>query len=56
MPGGNHISRQYRRFNAKLPELCGRLQLRRSEMTFNDFANIATDWVTTQSVSGIKIS
>lgn len=45
MPGGAHISRQYRRFKSALPALCRELKLRPAEMTFNDFANIATKWL-----------
>ncbi len=45
IPGGAHIYRRYRRFNAALPSLCRSLDLKTSEMTFNDFANIVTSWV-----------
>jgi hypothetical protein len=45
MPGGAHIDRQYRGFRAELPTLCRQLQLRPSEMTFNDFTNIVTEWL-----------
>jgi hypothetical protein len=48
MPGGNHINRQYDRFKRSLPKLCGKLKLRPSEMTFNDFTNIVTNWLTAQ--------
>jgi hypothetical protein len=45
IPGGAHVYGQYRRFNAALPSLCRSLKLKKSEMTFNDFANIVTSWV-----------
>jgi hypothetical protein len=45
IPGGAHINRQYGRFKSELPSLCQRLKLKRSEMTFNDYANIVTAWV-----------
>ncbi len=45
IPGGAHIYRQYGRFKRELPSLCQRLKLKRSEMTFNDYANIVTAWV-----------
>jgi hypothetical protein len=49
LPGGDHIGDQYRRFKTELPQLCGRLKLNPREMTFNDFAYIATDWLAAQS-------
>jgi hypothetical protein len=45
IPGGAHIHHQYKRFKRKLPSLCQTLKLKRSEMTFNDYANIVTAWV-----------
>lgn len=47
LPGGTLIFRRYAEFNRKLPALCKELGLRRSEMTFNDYANIVTSWVAT---------
>jgi hypothetical protein len=45
MPGGSEICRQYARFDAQLPVLCRELRLRPAEMTFNDYTNIATEWL-----------
>jgi len=45
MPGGREIHRQYRRFERRLPELCRRMKLALSEMTFNDATNIAAEWL-----------
>jgi hypothetical protein len=45
MPGGSEISRQYRKFVRRLPVLCHELGLRPTEMTFNDFTNIVTEWL-----------
>lgn len=45
IPGGAHIFRQYMRFKTELPSLCRALKLKRTEMTFNDYANIVTAWV-----------
>jgi hypothetical protein len=45
IPGGDYIYRQYAKFNSELPALCRSLRLRKSELTFNDFANIVTNWV-----------
>jgi len=45
IPGGAHIYRQYLRFNAALPSLCRHLKVRKSELTFNDYANIVSAWV-----------
>jgi hypothetical protein len=46
IPGGAHIERQYGRFKRALPKLCRELHLKQREMTFNDFTNIATKWLT----------
>ncbi len=45
IPGGAHLYRQYRRFKRELPVLCRQIELRDTEMTFNDYANIVTAWV-----------
>ena len=45
LPGRAEILRQYRGFNAALPALCRQLRLRRTELTFADFINIATEWL-----------
>ncbi len=45
IPGGNQIERDYRRFKSRLPALCRKLRLQRSEMTFNDYSNIVTEWL-----------
>jgi hypothetical protein len=45
LPGGSEINRQYAGFKSKLPILCRRLRLNRTEMTFNDYTNIATEWL-----------
>jgi hypothetical protein len=45
IPGGEHIYSQYQRFNGELPLLCRRLKLKKSELTFNDYTNIATSWL-----------
>jgi hypothetical protein len=48
MPGGGEIHRQYKRYISRLPVLCRKLQLKPTEMTFNDFTNIATEWLKTE--------
>ncbi len=48
MPGGREIHRKYRKFRARLPALCRELRLRPTEMTFNDFTNIALEWLKTE--------
>jgi len=45
IPGDDYIYRQYAKINSELPALCRSLRLRKSELTFNDFANIVTNWV-----------
>lgn len=46
MPGGILIGRRFRTFKTELPTLCRKLQLRTSEITFNDYSNIVTNWLT----------
>ena len=43
--GGQLIARRYKRFRRRLPKLCKLLGLQVSELTFNDFTNIATAWL-----------
>jgi hypothetical protein len=45
IPGGALIGQRYRKFKGELPTLCKKLQLRRSEITFNDYSNIVTTWL-----------
>jgi hypothetical protein len=45
LPGGSEISRLYARFNLQLPAVCRKMKLKRAEVTFNDFTNIATEWL-----------
>lgn len=45
LPGGAEIHRQYLLFRKALPTLCRKLELKISEVTFNDFTNIATEWL-----------
>jgi hypothetical protein len=45
LPGGAAINGNYRKFRGKLPALCKRLQLELHELTFNDYVNIATEWL-----------
>jgi hypothetical protein len=44
-PGGSEIYRQYARFGSQFPALCRELRLRPAEVTFNDYTNIATEWL-----------
>jgi hypothetical protein len=53
MPGGKHIYQQYRRLNGALPSLCRSLKLNKSEITFNDFTNIVTAWISAQGEPGV---
>lgn len=45
IPGGAEIYRQYRLFGKALPAICRSLQLKPTEMTFNDYTNIVTEWL-----------
>jgi hypothetical protein len=46
VPGGSEIFRQYERFSRHLPTMCKDLKLRRADLTFNDYANIVSKWIT----------
>jgi hypothetical protein len=45
LPGGTAIAQRYHGFRGELPELCRRLRLRLSEMTFTDYCSIAAEWL-----------
>jgi hypothetical protein len=45
IPGGDYVYRRYAKFSSELPALCRSLRLKKSELTFNDYANIVTRWV-----------
>jgi hypothetical protein len=45
MPGGMAIESNYTKFRKNLPALCKELQLEIHELTFNDYVNIATEWL-----------
>jgi hypothetical protein len=45
LPGGSEINRQYARFKSDLPTLCRDMRLELAETTFNDYVNIATEWL-----------
>lgn len=45
LPGGAEIYRQYIVFKRAFPALCQHLQLKTSEVTFNDYTNIVTEWL-----------
>ena len=45
VPGGNAIYREYRKFQSGLPVLCREIQLKQSELTFDDFRRMVEKWV-----------
>lgn len=45
-PGGAAISRRYTRFMTDLPAICTRAALESDELTFVDFADMASTWLT----------
>jgi len=45
VPGGKEINQRYQRFSQDLPKICKELKLQVSELTFNDYANIASAWI-----------
>ena len=44
-PGGAEIARRFAEFSAALPGILADLRLGRDEMTFSDYANIASTWL-----------
>lgn len=45
VPGPAHIWKRYRLFRNALPAICQELHLKPSEMIFNDYATIVSEWV-----------
>lgn len=43
--GGAEIARRFAEFSAALPGILDDLRLDRDEMTFSDYANIASTWL-----------
>ena len=48
LPGGAHITAQCQEFADDLPRILDAMRLGRDEMTFADFANIVSDWLSTR--------
>lgn len=44
-PGGAEVARRFAEFSAALPGILANLRLGRDEMTFSDYANIASTWL-----------
>lgn len=44
-PGGAAISDRYRRFSDELPRICAEAELRVDELTFVDYADMASTWL-----------
>jgi len=49
IPGGREIARRFRRFQRDLPEICRRLRLRPTELTFVDYTHVAEEWLKTNA-------
>ena len=45
IPGGKEISRRYELFRKQLPEMCGELKIEEDELTFNDYTNLVSEWL-----------
>lgn len=45
LPGGNAIHEHYLAFEQDLPKLCRKLKIEKEELTYNDFAEIASSWL-----------
>lgn len=48
LPGYKAIYRRYRLFKTELPEICKELQVDLDEISFNDFAQFAFEWLNEQ--------
>ena len=45
IPGGKEISRRYELFRKQLLEMCGELKIEEDELTFNDYTNLVSEWL-----------
>lgn len=45
VPGGAEIYREYKSFLHDLPKMCEKLKREIKELTFNDYANTASEWI-----------
>lgn len=45
IPGGAKIARRYAAFQKELPLLCRRLGMKKSELIFNDFTTLVSEWL-----------
>jgi len=45
IPGGNEISRRYKLFSKKLPEICKEFKIKEKELKFNDYAGFVSEWI-----------
>jgi hypothetical protein len=44
-PGGTAISHRYHRFSEELPRICAEAELQVDELTFVDYADMASTWL-----------
>jgi hypothetical protein len=51
LPGGLAIIERYRAFRNALGKMCGELDLDKDDVTYNDYSNLVTAWLTTYSES-----
>lgn len=50
-PGGAAITRRFAQFSTALPGILDDLRLGRDEMTYSDYANIASTWLAASAMS-----
>jgi hypothetical protein len=50
LPGGAAIVRRFEAFQAALPALCAEIRLEPAELTFSDYANLASEWLRRQEL------
>jgi hypothetical protein len=49
LPGGKVIYKRFLLFKQELPEICKELEIEVDELSFNDFAQFASEWLKEQS-------
>lgn len=50
LPGGAAIAARFTKFQKDLPDLCARLHLQPEALTFTDYCDVISDWLTQQEL------
>jgi hypothetical protein len=48
IPGGTVISARYVQFQDDLPEMCAAVTVTEDELTYNDYTNLVSTWLSTR--------